>query len=133
MFPIVLEGSPSALIFPRPASFTCPPPLPMIPVHIRWKHHLSRPSLLPLAIFTFALACRLVDFSATSITGDEVIMKDSGPWWGLIKAGNFVSDDWGYGKPALAIMRLIYGVIPQALLGEIPGSPHDMVLSLIHI
>ena len=81
---------------------------------------------IPILIFVFALACRLVDFNATSITGDECVGKDSGPWWKLIKAGDLVSEDWGYGKPQFPIMRWFYGVLPEAVFGDNPSDPYDL-------
>jgi hypothetical protein len=81
---------------------------------------------IPILIFVFALICRLVDFNATSITYDEQVGKDSGPWWKLIKKADFSSPDWGYAKPQAVIMRWFYGVLPEALFGDNPSSPYEL-------
>ncbi len=81
---------------------------------------------IPILIFAFALACRLVDFNTTSITYDESVGKDSGPWWKLIQKGDFSSEEWGYGKPQAVIMRWFYGVLPEAIFGDNPSNPYDL-------
>lgn len=91
-----------------------------------WRKLVFESRLIPIALFILALGFRLYDFNATSITYDELAAKDSGPWWQLVKSGDFTSEGWGYQKPRVAIMRWIYGVIPQALCGDDPGSSLDM-------
>ncbi len=98
----------------------------MEPWITRWNEKLRNPRLLCILIFVTALAFRVVDFNSISITYDELAAKDSGPWWQLVKSGNFTSEGWGYHKPTVAIIRWLYGVIPQALFGDDPGSAHDL-------
>jgi 4-amino-4-deoxy-L-arabinose transferase-like glycosyltransferase len=81
---------------------------------------------LPLLIFIFALACRLVDFNATSVTYDECVAKDSAKWWQLLQKGNFADSGWAHNKGALVITRWLYGVLPEALHGENPSDPYQL-------
>lgn len=83
-------------------------------------------TLVPILIFSFALACRMMDFNCTSITYDEQVAKDSGPWLQLLKAGNFSSTAWGYGKPQSVIPRWLYGVLPEELFAENPSDPYEV-------
>jgi hypothetical protein len=87
---------------------------------------LSNKRFLPFVLFLILLIPRFIDFNATSITYDELAAKDSGPWWSLIKKGDFTSEDWAYKKPTLVIMRYFYGVLPEALFGSDPGNPYDL-------
>jgi hypothetical protein len=81
---------------------------------------------LLVLVFVFALACRVVDFNATSVTADEVACKDSGPWWTLLKKGNFSSTEWSYQKQIPSVSRWLYGVLPEALWGSRPSDPYDI-------
>lgn len=85
-----------------------------------------KPLGLPVLVFVFALCCRLVDFNTVSITYDEQVGKDSGPWLKLLEKGEFSSEDWGYGKPMAVISRWFYGVFPEAMFGDTPSNPYDL-------
>lgn len=87
---------------------------------------VCRSRWIAILVFVFALACRLVDFNATSITYDESVGKDSGPWWKLVRSGDFSSEEWGYGRPQFVIMRWFYGVFPEAVFGDNPSDPYDL-------